>query len=130
MRTYKLGNKIDCIIRSFSSGLIGDEELIFVNQPYTVLKDVKANISFKSSDANAKTSFSQLHYNVDSIDEITISDVELNNKILSLIFSKNEEKMFSQMQNCEVENNKLSSTVLELVWAFFDVFFTFFMTFF
>ena len=106
MRTYKLGNKIDCIIRSFSSVNIGSEKLIFSNQPYTVLKDVQANLTFRSSDANAKTNFSQLHYSVDALDEVTISDVELNNKILNLIFSKNEEKITSSMENCEVEDNK------------------------
>ena len=110
MRTYKLGNKIDCIIRSFSPVKIGDDELIFANQPYTVLKNVKANLTFKTSDGEAKTRFSQLHYSVDTLDEVTISDVELNNKILNLIFSKNEDKITSHMQNCEVENNKFYLT--------------------
>ena len=106
MKTYKLGNKIDCIIRSFSSVEIGSEKLIFSNQPYTVLKDVKANLTFRDNNASAKTNFSQLHYNIDALDEITISDVELNNKILNLIFSKNEEKITSSMENCEVEDDK------------------------
>jgi hypothetical protein len=106
MKTYKLGNKIDCIIRSFSPMSIGEDELIFSNQPYTILKDVKANMVFKSNERNSKTKFSELHYSVDSLDEIIISDVELNNKILNLIFSKNEEKFTFQVVNCEVEDNK------------------------
>lgn len=106
MKTYKLGNKIDCIIRSFSPVKIGDSDLIFSNQPYTVLKDIKANITFKTSESDARSRFSHLHYSVDSLDEITLSDIELNDKILNLIFSKNEEKMTSSMQNCDVENNK------------------------
>ena len=106
MRTYKLGNKIDCIIRSFSPMSIGEDELIFSNQPYTILKDVKANMVFQTSEGSAKTRFTGLHYSVDSLDEITISDIELNNKILNLIFSKNEEKFTSQVVKCEVEDNK------------------------
>ena len=106
MKTYKLGNKIDCIIRSFSPVKIGDDELLFSNQPYTVLKDVKASLNFKTSESGAKSRFSHLNYSVDTLDEVTISDVELNNKILNLIFSKNEDKTVSSMLNCEVENNR------------------------
>ena len=106
MRTYKLGNKIDCIIRSFSPIQIGDDELIFSNQPYTILRDVETNLIFKTSESDSKTRFSQLHFSVDSLDEITISDVELNNKILNLIFSKNKEKFTSSVVNCDVEDNK------------------------
>ena len=110
MKTYKLGNKIDCIIRSFSPVKIGEDELLFSNQPYTVLKDVKASLNFKASEGDAKSRFSHLHYNVDTLDEVIISDVELNNKILNLIFSKNKDKITSSMQNCEVENNRFYLT--------------------
>ena len=92
MKTYKLGNKIKCIIRSFSAGKIGDQEMIFGNQPYTVLKDVEASLSFSDNTHNSKTSFVELAHNKDSLQEITFSNVELNDKILNLIFSKNKDK--------------------------------------
>jgi hypothetical protein len=99
MKTYKLGNKIKCIIRSFSTGKIGDQEMIFGNQPYTVLKDVEASLSFSDNTHNSKTSFVELAHNKDSLQEITFSNVELNDKILNLIFSKNEDKPCSTMEN-------------------------------
>ena len=99
MKTYKLGNKIKCIIRSFSAGKIGDQEMIFGNQPYTVLKDVEASLSFSDKTHSSKTSFVELAHNKDSLQEITFSNVELNDKILNLIFSKNEDKPCSTVEN-------------------------------
>ena len=110
MKTYKLGSKIDCIIRSFSSCVIGSQEMLYNNQPYTILKDVSARLSFADSSVQSKTTFTQLAYNVDTLREITISDVELNDKILNLIFSKSEANLCSTMQNCDAEDNKIYIT--------------------
>lgn len=110
MKTYKLGNKIKCIIRSFNSGFVGEEKMQYANQPYTVLKDVEASLSFTEINSNTKSTFVDLSYNIDNLQEITISNVELNDKILNLIFSKNEEKLCSSMQNCMAEDNKIYIT--------------------
>ena len=40
MKTYKIGNKVKCIIRSYSSGYIGETRMEYDNQPYTVLQDI------------------------------------------------------------------------------------------
>lgn len=110
MKTYKLGNKIKCIIRSFCAGYIGEQEMQYGNQPYTVLKDVEASLTFAEKNKNAKSIFTELAYNVDSLQEISISNVELNDKILNLIFSKNEDKLCSTMINCMAEDNKIYIT--------------------
>ena len=110
MKTYKLGNKIKCIIRSFSAGKIGEQEMKYDNQPYTVLKDVEASLTFVDKNISSKTTFVDLSYNIDSLQEINISNVELNDKILNLIFSKNEDKLCSTMINCVAENNKIYIT--------------------
>ena len=110
MKTYKLGNKIKCIIRSFSTGKIGEQEMKYDNQPYTVLKDVEASLTFVDKNISSKTTFVDLSYNIDSLQEINISNVELNDKILNLIFSKNEDKLCSTMINCVAENNKIYIT--------------------
>ena len=110
MKTYKLGNKIKCIIRSFSAGRIGEQEIKYDNQPYTVLKDVEASLTFVDKNISSKTTFVDLSYNIDSLQEINISNVELNDKILNLIFSKNEDKLCSTMINCVAENNKIYIT--------------------
>lgn len=110
MKTYKLGNKTKCIIRSFSAGKIGEQEMEYDNQPYTVLKDVEASLTFVDKNISSKTTFVDLSYNIDSLQEINISNVELNDKILNLIFSKNEDKLCSTMINCVAENNKIYIT--------------------
>ena len=107
MKTYKLGNKIKCIIRSFASGKIGSQEMQYGNQPYTVLKDVEASLTFESENRNPKSVFTELSYNIDVLQTIKISNVELNDKILNLIFSKNEDKLCSTMENCIAEDNKI-----------------------
>ena len=110
MKTYKLGNKTKCIIRSFSAGRIGEQEMQYDNQPYTVLKDVEASLTFVDKNVSSKSTFVDLSYNIDSLQEINISNVELNDKILNLIFSKNEDKLCSTMINCVAENNKIYIT--------------------
>ena len=110
MKTYKLGNKTKCIIRSFSAGKIGEQEMKYDNQPYTVLKDVEASLTFVDINISSKTAVVDLSYNIDSLQEINISNVELNDKILNLIFSKNEDKLCSTMINCVAENNKIYIT--------------------
>ena len=110
MKTYKLGNKTKCIIRSFSAGKIGEQEMKYDNQPYTVLKDVEASLTFTDKNISSKSTFVDLSYNIDSLQEINISNVELNDKILNLIFSKNEDKLCSTMINCVAENNKIYIT--------------------
>ena len=110
MKTYKLGNKTKCIIRSFSAGKIGEQEITYDNQPYTVLKDVEASLTFIDKNISSKSTFVDLSYNIDSLQEINISNVELNDKILNLIFSKNEDKLCSTMINCVAENNKIYIT--------------------
>ena len=110
MKTYKLGNKTKCIIRSFSAGRIGEQEMQYDNQPYTVLKDVEASLTFVDKNISSQSTFVDLSYNIDSLQEINISNVELNDKILNLIFSKNEDKLCSTMINCVAENNKIYIT--------------------
>lgn len=110
MKTYKLGNKIKCIIRSFAAGKIGDQEMIYGNQPYTVLKDVEASLVFSDKSVNGKSMFTDLSYNIDTLQEVNISNVELNNKILNLIFSKNEDKLCSTVTNCVAADNKIFIT--------------------
>lgn len=107
MKTYKLGNKIKCIIRSCAAGKIGDQEMMYGNQPYTVLKDVEASFTFVEKHKTSKSTFNELQFSQDNLQEVTISNVELNDKILNLIFSKNEDKLCSTFENCCAEDNKI-----------------------
>lgn len=104
MKIYKIGNKIKCIIRSFSSGYMGADYMQYGNQPYTIIKDADVSLSFEDRSVNAKSQFSVLGTSEDILKEIRISNVELNDKILNLIFSKNEEKMCSTVENVFIDD--------------------------
>ena len=99
MKTYKLGNKVKCIIRSVASGKIGEEEMIYDNQPYTVLQNVSASLRFRDVNSDIRSDWRELHYNVDNVSEIDIDDVLLTNKILNLIFQKSEVKLCNTCGN-------------------------------
>ena len=120
MKTYKLGNKIKCIIRSFGAGFIGSQEMKYDNQPYTILKDVDVSFAFEDKAYQAKTTPIELGYVDDFLKEITISNVELNDKILNLIFSKNEEKICTNVENQMIENYifKIDKDLSEIAQVF------------
>ena len=107
MKTYKLGNKIKCIIRSFASGSIGSQDMQYGNQPYTVLHDIETSLVFGNKITNAKITSTDLSHTLDFLQEINISNVTLNDKILNLIFSKNEEKLCSIVDNLSLFDKKL-----------------------
>lgn len=107
MKTYKLGNKINCIIRSCCPGHIGSQEMSYSYQPYTILKNVEASLTFAENTRKAKSVFTDLHFSQDILQEINISNVEINDKILNLIFLKNEDKLCSTFENCYAEDNKI-----------------------
>ena len=106
MKTYKLGNKIKCIIRSFAEGELCGQHVI-ANQPYTILKDVEASLTFKDFTKQGKHLFTELFYGEDSLQEVTISNVELTDKILSLIFSKQENNLCFTVENCLASDGQI-----------------------
>lgn len=106
MEAYKIGNKVNGIIRSYCAGLLGNTEMKYANQPYTVLKGVSAEISFKDVTSEAQHLRQRdLHFNHQMLDSVTISDVELTDKILNLIFSKSETKLAHVIENYMTNDN-------------------------
>lgn len=94
METYKLGNKINCIIRAYSSGNIGSTEILWDNQPYSILKDVNATIRFSDRSKDSSQGVKNLlSYNISEVDSLNISNVLLTNKILDLLFEDSQEKL-------------------------------------
>ena len=108
MKTYKLGNKVRCIVRSFSSGSIGSQEMMFNNQPYTILKDVEAKITFADKSKKSKINNENLlYFNQEVISTVDFYNVEITDKILNLIYSKEKEaKPVSESVNVELVNKK------------------------
>lgn len=108
METYKLGNKVKCIIRAFHAGKLGQMDMQYDLQPYTELKDVSANISFRSKDMDvAANSINVLAYHADSINQITLSDCLLTKKILELIYPSSKIKMYAKSENLDSDEKGL-----------------------
>ena len=104
LTTYKLGNNVKAILRFYTAGKIGDVTAKYDNQPYTVLKNIEANVSFNYITTDAKAVMSELSYNTDTVSTVTLSNVELTNKILGLICSNSEEKLCSTVRNYNSDN--------------------------
>ena len=106
MKGYKLGNRGTCILRSFSSGDIGQISMTYGNQPYTILKDVDAEIRFKDNNTESSSRTVELVYNVDYLDSIKLSNINITDKILNLIYSKKEEVFSHFIEKRQSDENK------------------------
>lgn len=91
MNTYKLGNKVNCIIRAFTAGKIGQVEMTYDNQPYTILKDIEVDINYGSTQRNLSRNQNLITYDVDYVSSVTLSNVKINDKILNLIYGANDD---------------------------------------
>lgn len=102
MQTYKFGNKVKCIIRSTGASVLGGRKMEYTNQPYTILNNISAEVSFDAKNRTSQTDVSQvLAYHTDTIEEIRLSNCLLTNKVSALIFTENKSKLFSNSGNFE-----------------------------
>lgn len=110
MKNYKLGNQVTVIIRSYSDDtFIGSQYVEHANQPYTIIKSAEANLSFKNITSTAKTTFNQLAYTHMKPSQLSISNVTINDKILNLIFHKNQTAaphLFTKLENVTSSKDK------------------------
>lgn len=102
--TYKIGNNVKAILRFYTASKIGAIQAEYDNQPYTVLNNIEAQISFTNITSDAQTTLRELSYNTDSVTSVTLNNVELTNKILNLICSNSEQKLCSTMQNYNADD--------------------------
>lgn len=111
METYKFGNKSTAIIRSFGADTIGITKMDYSNEPYVIINNAEAQLSFGSVNTVCSTgAFNELAYNNSQISEIRFSNVLLNSKILNLIFNKSETKLVSRVEICEPNHGYLYLT--------------------
>lgn len=110
MKNYKLGNQVTVIIRSYSDDtFIGDQYIERANQPYTIIKSAEANLSFKNITSTAKTDFNYLAYTHIKPSQLSIYNVTINDKILNLIFHKNQTAaphLFTKLENVTSSQDK------------------------
>lgn len=114
MNTYKIGNKVKCIIRSYRAGQIGNENMEWDNQPYTILKDVGASLYFNSKSKSAYNSqtTTTLQYNFSNANNLRLSNILLTDKILNLIYPKIESKLCNTSEFCTSNgNNEIFLTI-------------------
>lgn len=114
MNTYKIGNKVKCIIRSYRAGQIGNENMEWDNQPYTILKDVGASLYFNSKSKTVYDSqtTTTLQYNFSNANNLRLSNILLTDKILNLIYPKIESKLCNTSEFCtSSSNNEIFLTI-------------------
>lgn len=106
MNTYKLGNKVNCIIRAFTAGKLGQEEMTYDNQPYTILKDIEVDINYSSTQRNISRNQNLITYDVDYVSSITLSNIKITDKILNLIYGDNPDiKLANTFANFNADEN-------------------------
>ena len=122
MATYKIGNKVTGIIRSFCAGKLGEMTMDYNNQPYALLKDIDVSLTFaETSSTPQQGQKTVLGYNTDIIQSVTINNVKLTDKILSLIYKKNtQEPLFSKREEyTSDENGKIYLNISEKIYQVF-----------
>ena len=121
MATYKIGNKVNGIIRSFHSGKLGKMDMTYDNQPYTIIRDISATVNFAGVDRDSSVANKNfLQYNTDTIKEVRLSNVPLTEKILDLIYKDNEDKLYSKQETyqSDEEGNIYLNTIGEIYQVF------------
>lgn len=121
METYKLGNKVNGIIRAFAPCDIGDYNLQYDNQPYTIIKSATANLRFKDLQRDGRIQEGRaLAFSQSFVDSVQLSDIEVTEKILNLIFSKSEPNLAHKIENIDSDdNNRIYLSLNETVYQVF-----------
>lgn len=107
MKTYQIGNKVTCIIRSYCACNIGPVEMVYDNQPYTILKDVSVSLSFSDAEKNAVSNQRnrELYFDVSHLNQVKVSNVHLTNKVLQMFFQEQPEALRSHFESVATDEN-------------------------
>mgnify|MGYP006934495940 CR=1 FL=1 len=106
METYKIGNKVRCIIRAFNSGeTMGKRPMLYRGQPYTEIKDVSVSLTFSKVDKDITSLDTVRYHSIDFLDKVTLENCLLTDKLLTLIFDKSERKLQAHSQNFTADEN-------------------------
>ncbi len=101
MENYKLGNRVKVIMRAWCSCKIGDYTLTYDNEPFLILQDIDVKLGYRNKIAEATSGQDTvLSYNADVVSEVLLDNIPISDKILSLIYSKNEVKLCNVAENC------------------------------
>lgn len=90
MATYKIGNQVDCVIRAYNSAPIGEYKVTYDHEPYTIIKGENGLINFSSDSTDFNSKERNGGYATEKIDSFSLYNITLTDKILNLIYCKNE----------------------------------------
>ena len=120
MDTYKIGNKVKLIIRCFSAGKMGDMDMEYDNQPYTIINGSSLNLSFDSVDKiSGKGDLNLLTFNHDRLSRIDINEVPLTEKILKLVYQTNDTPLCTVSENLVSDGHTLYLNVPDTIYQVF-----------
>lgn len=107
MNTYKIGNAVTAIIRTYASTEIAGETLQYDNQPYTIVKGVEAQITFNTNTTTSASRFSVLTHSAQQPQEVRIFAAHLTERMMNLLFEKMEPQFVSKVENGQAVDGKL-----------------------
>ena len=106
MENIKLSNRLDCIIRGIAPGHIGNTELSYGNQPYTIIRDVAVTFSFSSVDSSYNAQYKVLGHRLDNVSSVSIGGVKTTQKILEMVFGS-AEGLLTKVVSTKISNSKI-----------------------
>lgn len=124
MKTYKLGNKVKATLRAYAPGKIGNVDIKYNGQPYTIIDAAEVQVNFAETNKDGVVSAGSIfNFNIDYVDSVDISNVELTDKILNLIFGVDDEPLCSKTMNSNSDDSGiiyLPEDVMYQVFVFDD----------
>ena len=92
MNTYKIANKAKGIIRSYAPGPIGNRKATYSNEPFMRFNDVECTLTFINNGKDQNQGQRKVNsYNHDILSQIQVMNIPITEKLLSLLYIKNEE---------------------------------------
>lgn len=102
----KTGGSVDILIRSYSGQVIAGKSY-GKNEPYTVLNNVNINFYTSQEGAGTGSNGNLLYYNDAQPSIITLMNVPLSEKVIDLIFLKNNKALKSHYFIAEADEHTL-----------------------
>lgn len=124
--TYKLGNKITCVI---SSDVLSTTDFFAKQQPYTIIANVDATLNFNDFNTTLAARHDVLSYHESVLESITLSNVPITNKIVDYAFRQhkvakdNEKVLVTKVTQCGVSaSNEVLLTLPSTIGNLYNVF--------
>lgn len=117
---YEYGGLCDVIVRCNSERTIGGKTYK-ANEPYTILKDVVVNLSYRTTTHEGTSRNNVMAAREGLPDYVSISNIEFTDKVACLIADKQEQKFLSNFCECEAWNGEIyfpAATEVGNVWLY------------